>query len=106
MQLPKQTSKLREGFIVEELLIDDDHVVGVRGKDRGGASVTERARIVIGAEGDNSLVARAVNAPEYNRRESKICTVYSYWRDVQLLDGFQLEFYPRALPGRLCVADQ
>ncbi len=44
-------------------------------------------------------MAKAVNAPDSNQRESKICTVYSYWRDVQLLDGFQLEFYPRAYRG-------
>ena len=61
--------EVREGFIVEELLIDDEHVVGVRGKDRGGASVTERARIVIGAEGHKSLVAKAVHAPDDNQRE-------------------------------------
>jgi flavin-dependent dehydrogenase len=91
--------EVREGFAVDEILIDDKTVVGVRGKDSGGASITERARIVIGAEGHNSLVAKAVNASEYNQRESKICTIYSYWRDVQLLDGFQLEFYPRAYRG-------
>jgi flavin-dependent dehydrogenase len=88
--------EVRESFIVEEVLIDGEQVVGVRGKDRGGASITERGRIVIGAEGHNSLVANAVNALEYNQRDSRICTVYTYWRDVQLLDGFQLEFYPRA----------
>ena len=87
--------EVREGFIVEQILMDGDQVVGIQGKDRGGAPITERARIVIGAEGHNSLVAKAVHAPEYYQRESKICTVYSYWRDVQLLDGFQLEFYPR-----------
>jgi len=91
--------EVRESFVVDQILIDGEQVVGVRGKDRGGESITERARLVIGAEGQNSLVARAVGATEYNQRASKICTVYSYWRDVPLLDGFQLEFYPRAYRG-------
>jgi len=90
---------VREGFSVEAILIDGEQVVGVRGSDRDGAPITERARIVIGAEGQNSLVAKAVNAAEYNQRPSKIGTIYTYWRDVPLLDGIQLEFYPRAYRG-------
>src|SRR5205085_8652187 len=45
---------LRERFTVEEYLIEDGAIVGVRGHDRGGASVVERARVVIGADGRHS----------------------------------------------------
>jgi flavin-dependent dehydrogenase len=91
--------EVREGFAVEEILAADGKVTGIRGRDRAGKSVTDTARIVIGAEGGNSMVARAVNAPEYNRRDSKVCTFYTYWSDVRPLDGFQLEFYPRVYRG-------
>src|SRR5512132_276313 len=53
-------AELREGFTVEEVLTSGGAVTGIRGHGRNGASVTERARIVIGADGRHSLVAKAV----------------------------------------------
>jgi flavin-dependent dehydrogenase len=89
----------REAFIVEEILVEGGKVTGIRGRDRSGKAVTANASIVIGAEGSNSLVAKTVRAPEYKQRESKICTLYTYWSGVELLHGFQLEFYPRVYRG-------
>jgi 2-polyprenyl-6-methoxyphenol hydroxylase-like FAD-dependent oxidoreductase len=37
---------LREAFTVEEILVDDGRVTGIRGHAKGGATVTERARAV------------------------------------------------------------
>jgi flavin-dependent dehydrogenase len=92
--------EVREAFTVDEILIEGDgRVTGIRGTDRTGRSSIEQARVVIGAEGNNSMVARAVKAPEYNQRESKICTFFTYWADVKSRDGFQFEFYPRAYRG-------
>ena len=54
--------EVREGFIVDELLVAGDSVVGVRGHGRDAKRVEERARIVIGADGVISFVARAVQA--------------------------------------------
>ena len=51
---------MREGFTVAGLLVDDGRVTGVRGRAKGGATVTERARAVIWADGRHSLVARTV----------------------------------------------
>jgi 2-polyprenyl-6-methoxyphenol hydroxylase-like FAD-dependent oxidoreductase len=44
-------AELRERFTVEEVLIESGHVTGVRGHTAGGATVTERARVVVGADG-------------------------------------------------------
>ena len=44
-------AEVREAFTVDDILIEDGTVIGVRGKEAGGATVTERARVVIGAEG-------------------------------------------------------
>src|SRR5262245_59551664 len=49
--------EVREGFTVEELLVEDGAVVGIRGKSAHGAAAIERATTVIGADGRNSLVA-------------------------------------------------
>lgn len=85
--------ELRSGFSVESLTRDGDAVTGIRGADRrGGTPATERATIVIGADGRNSPVARAVGAPAYEEVPSLSCWYFSYWADVPS-DG--LEVYDR-----------
>lgn len=54
--------ELRERFLVQEILMDGDRVTGIRGHGPDGGQVTERAHIVIGADGLYSLVAQAVQA--------------------------------------------
>ncbi|NEE40790.1 oxidoreductase, partial [Streptomyces sp. SID7982] len=45
-------AEVREGFTVTELVRGDaGDVVGVRGREPGGPEVTERARVVLGADG-------------------------------------------------------
>src|SRR5688572_24579834 len=45
---------VRQGFSVDELLMTDGAVVGVRGHESGKRPIEERARVVIGADGVNS----------------------------------------------------
>jgi flavin-dependent dehydrogenase len=91
--------EVREGFSVTGLTSSGDRVTGIRGRGQAGAEVEERARIVIGADGRNSLVARTVGAAEYNVRPALSCTYYAYWSNVSPhLPGF----YPR--PRRLVVS--
>ncbi len=91
-------AEVRERFTVEGLISEGERVVGIRGHAEGGATVTEKARIVIGADGLHSLVARAVQAPVYNEKPSLTCVYYSYWSGVSL-EGAEL--YPR--PDRMIV---
>jgi 2-polyprenyl-6-methoxyphenol hydroxylase-like FAD-dependent oxidoreductase len=84
--------EFREAFTVESLLFDSDAVVGIRGHQRGGATIEERARIVIGADGIHSVVAREAAAPEYDRRPIAVCGYYSYFSGVQQDD---IELYVR-----------
>jgi 2-polyprenyl-6-methoxyphenol hydroxylase-like FAD-dependent oxidoreductase len=72
-------AELREGFVVDELLTDDDAVTGLRGHVRGGPTVTERAEVVIGADGRHSLVARTVQPEQYDERPSHLAMYYAYW---------------------------
>jgi flavin-dependent dehydrogenase len=92
-------AELRHGFTVQALLRDGERVVGIRGRDATGATVEERARMVIGADGARSFVARAVGAPTYDEVPARTVNVYSYWRGLPL-DA--LELYTR--PGRFFVA--
>jgi flavin-dependent dehydrogenase len=73
-------AEVREGFSVTGLTSSDGRVTGIRGHGRGGAEVEEQARIVIGADGRNSLVAKTVKTKEYNVQPVLTCGYYAYWR--------------------------
>jgi flavin-dependent dehydrogenase len=92
-------AELREHFSVKELVTDGERVVGIRGHAVGGAMVTEKARIVIGADGLRSLVARTVQAATYNVRLTLTCAYYTYWSEVPIQGA---ELYPR--PERAIIA--
>jgi flavin-dependent dehydrogenase len=105
-------AEVREGFSVQELLVEDGRVIGIRGKARTGATTTERARIVVGADGLHSLVAKTVQAPVYDARPSLTCGYFSYFADVPL-EGLTAALIPERLllafpthGGLACVAVQ
>jgi 2-polyprenyl-6-methoxyphenol hydroxylase-like FAD-dependent oxidoreductase len=74
--------KVLERFSVDEILVEDGRVVGIRGKDASGASVTEHATVVIGADGRSSSVAKAVQPEQYNEKPAVGPAFYSYWSGV------------------------
>lgn len=53
-------AEVREGFIVEELILDGDPAAGIRDRDAGGRTVTEHARVVIGG----ALTGGVLRPPE------------------------------------------
>jgi flavin-dependent dehydrogenase len=85
-------AELREGFIAEDLIWEGERVVGIRGRTTRGSAIEERARIVIGADGRHSFVAKAVNAAVYNQHPVLTCGYYGYWEGVALKGG---EMYRR-----------
>jgi flavin-dependent dehydrogenase len=85
-------AELREGFNVQEILMEGDRVVGIASPGSGGTSLAEKARIVVGADGMRSLVARTVRAPMYHTKPSLSCCYYAYWSGIAL-EG--VEFSPR-----------
>ncbi len=86
-------AELREGFTVQELVMDGERVTGIRGRNAEGIVVTEEASIVIGADGMHSFVARAVKAPEYNTYPTQGCSYYAYWSGVEV-DGANMYMRP------------
>ena len=83
-------AEVREGYRVDELVVEDGTVVGIR----SGSSV-ERARVVVGADGRNSVVAKAVDPAVYEDHPPLTVGYYSYWSNLPT-DTF--EAYSR--PGR------
>jgi flavin-dependent dehydrogenase len=88
--------EFREQFSVRDLTWDGDRVTGVIGRSASGATLTENARMVIGADGIHSVVAERVQAPTYNDKPTFACAYYTYWSGVPL-EG--VEFYPREYRG-------
>lgn len=82
-------AEVREGFSMQELLVEDGRVVGVRGQTADNPEVIERARVVIGADGKYSHVAKAVAAVEYNTIPPRNCAYYSYYSGVAEADGME-----------------
>jgi flavin-dependent dehydrogenase len=88
-------AELRDGFAVHELTDEDGRITGVRGRTASGPMGSERARIVIGADGLHSIVARQVRAKAYDAKPARACWYYTYWSGVPAAAA---EYYPR--PGR------
>jgi flavin-dependent dehydrogenase len=86
-------AEVREGFTVEEVLIEGGAVVGIRGHGEDGKSVLERARVVIGADGRNSHVGKAVQLEQYNEKPMLQWSYYTYWSALPV-DGFEIFIRP------------
>jgi 2-polyprenyl-6-methoxyphenol hydroxylase-like FAD-dependent oxidoreductase len=87
-------AEVREGFTVTEVVVDDGRIVGVRGHGSDGRTVTERARVVIGADGRHSRVARAVGPEEYNQKPQLQVSYYSYWSGLPMDGRFETWIRP------------
>lgn len=78
-------AEFREKSAVTDLLWEDGRVCGVVGRT-GTRAWSERARLVVGADGVNSKVAAVVGASPYDDKPSMNCIFYTYW------DGMSAEY--------------
>ena len=86
-------AEVREAFTVEDVLVEDGAVVGIRGRDAGGTSVVERARVVVGADGRNSHIAKVVKPEQYNEKPMLQWSYYTYWSGLPT-SGFETYIRP------------
>jgi 2-polyprenyl-6-methoxyphenol hydroxylase-like FAD-dependent oxidoreductase len=95
-------AELREGFTVDEIVASDGTVTGIRGHTKGGEAVTEHARVVIGADGKHSLVAKTVQPEQYNERRSHLAMYYAYWSGLPS-SGFETTIRTENRRGWACL---
>ncbi|HJR61093.1 MAG TPA: NAD(P)/FAD-dependent oxidoreductase [Vicinamibacterales bacterium] len=81
--------EVREGFTVDDILSEGGKVTGIRGHGKGGQPVTERARVVVGADGRHSIVARAVAPETYNEKPRLEASYYTYWSGLPMNGVFE-----------------
>jgi 2-polyprenyl-6-methoxyphenol hydroxylase-like FAD-dependent oxidoreductase len=86
-------AEVRERFAVEQVLVEDGVVVGIRGRGVGGVEVVERGKVVIGADGRNSRVAEAVRPERYHEQPRLQHPYYTFWSDLPV-DGFEVVIRP------------
>jgi 2-polyprenyl-6-methoxyphenol hydroxylase-like FAD-dependent oxidoreductase len=87
-------AELRSECVLDALLFEDNRVVGARCHDlRTGTVFEESARIVIGADGLNSRVARSVNAPLTHYVPTQSGVFFGYFSDLPL--GNRLHLFSR-----------
>jgi 2-polyprenyl-6-methoxyphenol hydroxylase-like FAD-dependent oxidoreductase len=92
-------AEIVEGCRVRELLREGDRVTGAVYQDARRRRIEVPARLVIGADGLNSIVARLADAQEYNSRPKTQRMYFAYFRDLDLT---AVEFSSR--PGRMAFA--
>ena len=75
--------ELRDQFLVEDFHSEDGAITGIVGRDlRTQRRFHEFSQIVIGADGRNSRLAKAVEAPVYEAVPSVSCYYFSYWSGI------------------------
>jgi 2-polyprenyl-6-methoxyphenol hydroxylase-like FAD-dependent oxidoreductase len=85
--------EVREGFNVDSYVVEEDAVTGISGRTEQGERVEAKARIVIGADGKNSHLAKLVKAAEYETRPRLQYSYYTYFRDLPT-DGMETYIRP------------
>jgi 2-polyprenyl-6-methoxyphenol hydroxylase-like FAD-dependent oxidoreductase len=84
--------------VVGDVLWSEGRAAGVRGHHRTSPASSLRARIVVGADGLHSTVARRVAARAYREYPPLTAVYYSYWSGIHHLGA---SFHAR--PGRLIL---
>jgi 2-polyprenyl-6-methoxyphenol hydroxylase-like FAD-dependent oxidoreductase len=86
---------VRDGCHVDDLLIENARVVGIKGRTEDGQPISAHASVVIGADGRNSIVARAMRAEEYNTKAPQLAAYYTYWSDLPMNGRFETYIRPQ-----------
>ena len=93
-----------EDFLVEDIVVEDGTVRGVTGRHAAtGKRETFHGRIVLGADGHSSVVARRLGLYEADL-ENSCFAVRQYYRGVaDLRDGIEVHFLDELNPGYLWI---
>jgi 2-polyprenyl-6-methoxyphenol hydroxylase-like FAD-dependent oxidoreductase len=86
--------EVREAFSVDEIVFEDGRVAGIKGRSKAGEAITERANLVIGADGRHSKVAEAVSPAHYNDKPMLLAPYYTYWSDLPIDGRFDTYIRP------------
>jgi flavin-dependent dehydrogenase len=98
-------AELRHGRRVTELLWRGGRVAGVRAVGPGGVEETLPARLVVGADGIASTVARLAGAATTRRGTNATACTYGYWTGLDDAEGYEWVFRADACSGVIPTND-
>jgi flavin-dependent dehydrogenase len=104
-------AEVREGVLVESVILADGVAVGIRGRT-GDEPFEERGRVIVGADGRESFVARQVGAEEYNPGGGTTAGYYAYFKNFPAattelyLGGGAAHFVFPTNEGEVCLATE
>ena len=88
-------AEFRERVRAVDLVERDGRIAGIAAAGRNGRTFEERARVVIGADGPASVVARRAGARESHREPIVQSNIWTYWHGIAL-DHVRLYIRERA----------
>ncbi len=89
-----------DGFKITELLMDNNQVVGIRGIPPGDKEATDyRAKVVIGADGYKSFVARTLGIYSYDSAHTLVALRAYYHNVSDMTDFIEIHYVKESLPG-------
>jgi 2-polyprenyl-6-methoxyphenol hydroxylase-like FAD-dependent oxidoreductase len=86
-------AEVRERTRVVSLLQQGDRVVGVRTADQAGQTHDIPARLVVGADGRHSTIAKLVQAEEYLGYDAPRALYWAYWNAPPAWREMPFDFY-------------
>ncbi len=98
-QAKKIATKTIENFAVNDLLIENNMVCGVHGKDIDGNERVFRGKIVLGADGFKSVVSRKAGLYDHDPSHW-VVALRCYYKNVKdLTDQIELHYVDEIIPG-------
>ena len=98
-------ARVHYGLAVHDIRRDDaGRITGVSARDRQGRPFNIRARLVVGADGYHSAIARAVDAPVELVADGAASYLYRYWSGVDA-DRYESMYTRTATAGLIPTND-
>lgn len=98
-QAAKEKVETIEGFTVEDLIKPNGQALGVRGRMDTGREAEFNAKVVIGADGFNSIVSRKSGLYDHDPDHTLVATRAYYSGISGLSDAIELHYIKEVLPG-------
>ena len=99
LQQAKKVSEYEEGFTVNDLILDTDMVVGVKGATKSGEKKEFRSNLVFGADGPKSIVSKKAGLYDMKMEHTAV-GIRCYYENVKdLTDQIELHYVKEMNPG-------
>ena len=95
----KKVSEYEDGFTVNDLIFDNNIVVGVKGRTKNDEEKEFRGNLVFGADGPSSIVSKKAGLYDMNMEHTAV-GIRCYYENVKdLTDQIELHYVKEMNPG-------